>query len=209
MADDIVIALIGFAGVALTALASHKYREGKARLLQAEKELDFQQVSLGFAEFVAEWGSISADVKHLMATTEIDRFIIFRAWNGYLSPRWTTAVYQQRGNEQDIVQYIHVDLDKDYQERVRAIVRRNDALFIVEEMPESVIKSIYMAEGVTASYWSHLHSFQLEGSESRAVIYCSFATHSPHQLPASTLTHCRLISSRLRGTVRAMHGVDG
>jgi hypothetical protein len=192
-------------GVVGAAFLGAKYKTGKEQLKQAEKELDFQQVALGFSEFVEEWASINAEIRHLMATTMIDRFIIFRAWNGYLSPKWTTAIYQQRAEDQEIVTYIHVDLDEDYQERIRSMIKRNDISFLVDEIPESSIKSIYLAEGVTSSYWAFLHSFSLANSTSRAVVYCSFATHADRAIDEATLTKCRLLSSRLRGIVQDMH----
>lgn len=101
--------------------------------------------------------------------------------------------------------YIHVDLYEDYQERIRSMISRNDINFVVDEIPESSIKSIYLAEGVTSSYWSHLHSFALPNSVSRAVVYCSFATHADRAMDEATLTKCRLLSSRLRGIVQDMH----
>jgi len=205
VASEIIVALIGMFGVVGAAFLGAKYKTGKEQLKQAEKELDFQQVALGFSEFVEEWASINAEIRHLMTTTMIDRFIIFRAWNGYLSPRFTTAVYQQRAEDQEVISYIHVDLDQDYQNRIRDMVNRNDINFDVNDLPQSMIKSVYMSEGVTASYWSHLHSFNLKGSESRAVVYCSFATHSDKPLTEATLTKCRLLSSRLRGIVQDMH----
>lgn len=205
MATEVIVALIGMVGVVSAAFLGAKYKTGKEQLKQAEKELDFQQIALGFSEFVEEWSSINADIKHLLSTTMIDRFIIFRAWNGYLSPRWTTAIYQQRADDQEVVTYIHVDLDEDYQDRIRSMIKRNDINFVVDEIPESSIKAIYMAEGVKSSYWSHLHSFQLANSNSRAVVYCSFATHAERPIDEATLTRCRLLSSRLRGIVQDMH----
>lgn len=209
MSSEIIVALIGMVGVVSAAFLGAKYKTGKEELKQAEKELDFQQIALGFSEFVEEWASINADIRHLMATTMIDRFIIFRAWNGYLSPRWTTAIYQHRAEDQEVFSYIHVDLDEDYQERIRAMIKRNDINFVVHDIADSSIKSIYLAEGVTSSYWSHLHSFQLANSESRAVVYCSFATHADRPIDEATLTKCRLLSSRLRGIVQDMHHERG
>jgi hypothetical protein len=205
VATEIIVALIGLIGVLSAAILGAKYRSGKGQLNQAQRELDFQHVALGFSEFVAEWAEVSADVKRLMDTTIIDRFIIFRAWNGSQSPRWTTAIYQQRADNQDVVTYIHVDLDEDYQERIRRMVAHKGLHFVVREIPDSIIKSVYMSEGVTSSYWAHLHSFDLEDSTSRAVVYCSFATHSHKELDDSTMTKCLLIASRLRGIVQDMH----
>jgi hypothetical protein len=203
-----LIALVGVVSTAAFTYMGVRLKFGKAQLKQAEQEIDFQRTALGFSEFIAEWASISKEMELLIETTSIDRVLIFRAWNGSMSPRYTTAVYQLREGGQDPISYIHVELDQDYQDKIRQIVGRKNLYFEVDKIEDSAIKAIYLVEGVTASYWAYLHSFSLKGSKSKAVIYMSFATHSNQMIDEATKTRCNLLVSRLRGIAEDMHTKD-
>jgi hypothetical protein len=208
MTNEVIVALISLLGVAITAgftFMGARLRGSRQKLDQAEKEIDFQRAALGFSEFIEEWASISHEMEYLMASTTIDRILIFRAWNGAASPRWTTAVYQMREGDQEPISFIHFELDDDYQDRIRQIVGRKHIYFEVANIRDSAIKSIYMAEKVTASYWAYLHSFGMKNSDSKAILYMSFATHSDELISDDTKTRCNLLVSRLRGIAQEMH----
>lgn len=176
-----------------------KIREREAKI-QAENEVTFQRAALRFTELVGEWAEISQMVTHAIENTRLDRFLILRAWNGHLDPKWTTAVHQIREVGQTPILYIHVELDDDYVERLRSIVSRGWKRFEVSRMPDDgIIKNIYKAEGVTDSLWCHLASYEVPGSSSQAIEYVSFATHHPDGFDEETLTTCRLMAGRLKG----------
>lgn len=198
--DQIVVALIGLAGVILTAsVGIVKVQFERRKLDQAEHEVRFQRAALGFPEFVEEWGEIGAELIKLMEETSIDRFMVLRAWNGHLEPRWTTAVYQLRATGQAPIAYIHFELDQDYVSRVQKIVHHGPQLMVTSKLPHSEIRRVYQAEGVTASMWAHLDTFESSDGVSRALAYCSFATHSPDLINESTQTRCRVLVGRLKG----------
>jgi hypothetical protein len=202
--DQIVIALIGLAGVIVTATVGIvKVLVERQKLDQAESEIRFQRAALGFPEFVEEWGEIGQELIKLLEETEIDRFMIFRAWNGHLEPRWTTAVYQLRSAGQAPIAYVHFELDEDYVNRVKKIAQGGPLVMVTDSLPDSEIKKVYEAEGVTASLWAHLDTFETTDRISKAVAYCSFATHAPSLISNSTMTRCRVLTGRLKGLATA------
>lgn len=183
-------------------LSSKKREEESENMrLQAENEMRFQRAALEFPDFIEEWSHISDDVVNLISETEIDRFLILRAWNGHLEPRWTTAVYQIRETGQKPIAYVHFELDKDYVSRLREISIANTMFFETDHIPESVIKDVYKVEGITSALWAHLHSTAtLEGGQAHT--YCSFATHEG-KISLETQTRCRILTGRLKGIAMA------
>jgi hypothetical protein len=197
---EVVVALIGLAGVIATASAGfYKLTLERRKLDQAENEVRFQRAALGFPEFVEEWGEIGQDLIRLMEETSIDRFMILRAWNGHLEPRWTTAVYQLRSAGQAPVAYIHFELDQDYVARVQAIAQKGSQMLVTSKLPNSEIRRVYQAEGVTASMWFYLDAFESNDGVSKALAYCSFATHDTELIDEKTQTRCRILVGRLKG----------
>jgi hypothetical protein len=198
--QEVVIALIGLAGIIATATAGiFQVAIERQKLMQAEQEIRFQRAALNFPEFVEEWGEIGRELVSLIEETEVDRFMILRAWNGYLEPRWTTAVYQLRAAEQAPIAYVHFELDQDYVHRVKQMATGGPIHMVTAELPESEIKRVYQAEGVTASMWAHLDTFETSDGKARAVAYCSFATHLDTLLTEKTMTRCRIMVGRMKG----------
>jgi hypothetical protein len=204
--NEIIAAAIGASAVILTAVGGYFVRLREMNLRKAaEAELRIQRAALGFSDFVQEWNAITADLDFLLNETAIDRFLILRAWNGRLDPRWTTAVFQYRKGRQQPVNYVHFELDIDYVSRLREIGNRNLIHFNVIDLPESAIKSVYLAEGVKAAAWFHLHTYNLTDSDSAAITYCSFATHEDEGINDATLIRCKLIVDRLK-SIAVFHG---
>lgn len=202
--SGIVVALCSLAGLVVTSLVAFaKIRDERHRRRQAEQEMRFQRAALGFPEFVEEWGEIVKDIISLMRETSVDRFLILRAWNGHLEPRWTTAIYQMREADQEPYTYVHFELDVDYVGRLREISLRNTMYFEVDDMPDGFLKDVYKAEGVTASMLCHLATHQPAGTDSVAHTYCSFATHSKGALDEKEITRCRVLASRMKGLAEA------
>ncbi|MDX1496951.1 MAG: hypothetical protein R3352_05300 [Salinisphaeraceae bacterium] len=201
MDPEVISALIGFAGVVVTALlARAKVKSSTRKLKQAESELTLQQQALDFGAFVEEWGETYQEIDRLMDSTTIDRFLILRAWNGHLSPRWTTAVFQMRKGMQMPVSYVHFELDTDYVSRLKEISVRNVIAFNVDEIPEdSAIRAVYEAEKVTAAVWVHIMSEEVPGTDTVAHTYASFATRAPEKINKDTVTKCSVVAGRLRG----------
>lgn len=182
--------------------ASHEH----ARADQAELEMKFQRAALSFSSYLEEWSVIEAEARRILEETVVDRFMILRAWNGTHDPRWTTAVYQMRLAGQEPVQYVHFELDEDYQTRLREISARNYIHFMVNDIPDSNIRRIYEAEGVTNSAWFLIDEQKPEGTDAKAITYCSFATHKDEPMPEEVLTRCQVLVGRLKGASASFKG---
>jgi hypothetical protein len=199
----IVVAMISCIGVIVSAVYGYlKIREQNHRVQQAEAEMKFQKKALGFASFVEEWAAIEQEAQDIMKNTCIDRFLILRAWNGMLDPRWTTAIYQMRMEGQSPVSYVHFELDIDYQARLREISgRRTSMRFKVNEIPPSRVKDVYDIEGIKSAAWFHLHTEKIPDSSTVGITYCSFATHEDVEIDDATMTRLGILVSRLKGAV--------
>ena len=197
---EVAVALIGMVGAIATALIyNHKNKKTTHSLHQAESELKLQQKALDFGAFMEEWSGTHDEILHLLENTCIDRFLIFRAWNGRLAPRWTTAVFQLRLGKQDPISYVHFELDVDYVSRLKEISIRNVVAFDVEDLQDCAIKRIYEAEGVKSAVWVHITSEAVEGTDTVAHTYCSFATHSDEGIEQNLVTKCQILGGRLKG----------
>lgn len=168
---------------------------------QIECELDMQRTRLDFGKFMSEWGSVSKQIEDLLRRTELDRFLILRAWNGKTPPQWTTAVFQMRSAGQDVVQYIHFKLDYHYVELLHKIIVDGPVLLTVRNMPNSALRRVYESEGVKDSYICHLDTTEIDGR--KLITYCSFATHEPVGIHPDVLTKCDIITGRLSGVAKA------
>lgn len=203
---EVVVSAIGLLGVLISAWYGYrtKYRgeeQESHRADQAENEMKFQRAALSFAAYLEEWAVIESDARYLLENTNVDRFMILRAWNGARDPKWTTSVYQMRMEGQEPIQYVHFELDADYQSRLREISDRRFMTFAVDEIPESFIKRIYQAEGVKHSSWFLIDEHELEredGNKAKAITYCSFATHGDEPLTPDELTRCQILVGRLK-----------
>ncbi len=194
--SEIIVATIALLGVLATAWFG--YRSKMAEREAAGRELKFQAAALDFGAFLSEWDGCHADLSRLMEETAIDRFLILRAWNGNLQPRWTTSVFQMRQGKQEPISYIHIDLDVDYVDRLKAAVQTGQMVMDVANSSASLIRDVYEAEGIRHAVWFHLETLD-GGNNTAAITYCSFATHQAEPLDSATITHCRRIASRLRG----------
>lgn len=202
---EIITSLVGLAGVTITAWFGYrKVRSASIEASQARSELKFQSHALSLTEFLGEWGEIHKDLESLMNDTEIDRFLILRAWNGAAAPKWTTAVFQYRMGNQRPESYIHFELDDDYVERLRQVVNSGSIAFTTSETNESAIKDIYTMEGVKSSAWFLIDKSTQPDTYSTAITYCSFASHTSDSVSAAAMTRCRMVVGRLKGAAIRM-----
>lgn len=216
----ITIAIIGAAGAVLAALVTGiaqgiaRYREMKfqletkrleldskqLQLEQATNEIHFQREALDVTAFINDWSGMLQELAALMADTKIDRFLILRAWNGHLEPRWTSAIYQLHENPKKLTSYIHVELDEDYINRLRRMMAAGPVVFTTEGVEEAaLIRGIYETEGVKEAMWAHIETLGIPGTLTKAITYCSFATSEPGGLDVVARTRANLIVGRLKG----------
>ena len=200
MSTEIAVALITtLGGIVAGLIGLYKVRQTTHKLGQAENELKLQQRALDFGAFMEEFSGTHENILHLLENTNLDRFLMLRAWNGKLAPRWTTAVFQMRLGEQEPISYVHFELDVDYVSRLKEVSIRNVIAFDVASLPDCSIKSVYEAEGVKHAIWCHIMSEEISGSETVAHTYCSFATHDEEPIAQTTITRCSILAGRLKG----------
>ncbi|MDP2346731.1 MAG: hypothetical protein Q8N34_03285 [Gammaproteobacteria bacterium] len=203
MPVEIVQSLIGALAVIVVAIIGYlSKRNTELKLANTRKELLFQHDALSLRIEAHAWHQINLELIALAKNTCIDRFIIFCGWNGSDEPRWTTAVYQYRHGDQSHVAYVHVETDYDYVQRLTKAKVAGELVFRTDDIQNSLIKQIYMAEEIKSAAWFHLDSRALSGTKSRAVRYCSFATHQNVDLDNATLMHCRRIVSMIKGAMQ-------
>lgn len=190
-------------GVKRTRQASGKERRAMALQSQAVKEVSRHSKALDFGSTATDWGELLQDLDALMRDTVVDRFLILRAWNGRLEPRWTTAIFQYRSGNQEPFSYVSFELDDDYINRLSTVMRRKQHYFRVADEKPSRIKAVYDMEGVKASYWILIDKTQY-ADNTAAITYCSFSTHEPIDLDEPTKVRCQLIADKLAGMSRIM-----
>lgn len=206
MYAEIAVAVIGLIGICITAwVGRQKQIKQKVRADQAESEMRFQRAALDFGGFMAEWGETHSEIEKLLKETEIDRFLILRAWNGHLNPKWTTAVFQMRIGDQEPISYVHFELDADYVSKLKDISINNTIHFSTSGIPDSAIKRVYEAEGVKYAVWCHI-STDKTPSGAAVHTYCSFATKDNPSVAQSTITRCSILAGRLKGVAMAFQG---
>lgn len=191
-----IAALLTAAGGIYATWANRKLRQEEARRKQAElviehtkREVKSQQQALGLPHnllFLRKWNLFEQKLTALLESTEVDRFILFRCWNGEDDPQWTTAIYQYREGEQEWYNYILVPLDKDYVERLNAMKVEGVHEIEVSSIPESLIKNVYEAENVNHSMWFHVRSEKPTALGSVAHTYFSAATHTQDKITDKT-----------------------
>lgn len=194
MISEIIAITAGLVSVA-TGIINNKLSKQKT---QAELEMKIRSKALDFAQFIQDWNETHDDIEKLLKETEIDRFILFRAWNGFSDPKWTTSVLQILSGKQVPINYIHFDLDEDYKERLKFCEVNNHNYLVTKDLSEtSVIKKVYETEGVNASMWCHI--IDLDGpSNSRILIYCSLSTTTHEEISQKTIFKAKALVSKIK-----------
>lgn len=197
MDTQVLISLISaFSAITVAALGIWGAKRNKAANL-AKKEIEFQKETFDLSDFLADWNQFYWELQKIMHETNLDRFLILRAWNGKADPRYTTAVLQLRQGTQEPVSYIHVQLDEDYTNRLLQVKARGHIYFKVDDLDKCLIRDIYKAEGVVASLWVYLETKE-EGEHAR-MTYCSFATHNENGFTDYEITKMVLLFGQLKG----------
>lgn len=207
---EIIIALLGVFGTLGSALIGQlRVKRAQRQEQAAEREMGLQRraLDLDFSSFAREWQEFNHELRTLIDETEVDRFLILRAWNGRLSPKWTTATLQVRTEGQKIYNYVHFELDADYVSRMQQTISNGAIRFQVKDISgDSLIKDVYEAEGVVSSAWFHIASHSLD-EEAKAISYCSFASHD-EPISDETMTRCRILVGRLKGFAANFSNTD-
>lgn len=197
--DAVLVEIVAGSFAILSVILGNEWRKANTEKRNQEAEIRFQSAALSFEDFLLDWGEIDAGVRDLFEKTNVDRFLLLRAWNGHSDPKWTTAFFQIRDGIHEPVSYVHFELDDDYVNRLMQIKSRGMIHFSSADLPESAIKRVYDLEKVKSSAWFFLDRRTLEGTNSSAITYCSFASHSAGELSQDEITKAQIIVSRIKG----------
>lgn len=201
---EILAAATGLIGAIAAAWVKIQKNKTDKELTQAHNELSHRAEAISFERFMHEWADIQQEVIRLFDETCIDRFLMLRAWNGTLSPKWTTAFLQLRAGPQAPYVYMNVELDNDYISRLKKAI--NDRWTILKNdtiSGPSLIKDVYEAEGVKSAIWFHIADYAFDNDDSKAIMYCSFATHEDTEIDSSVVTRAHMIAFRLRALAQS------
>lgn len=199
---EVIVASITATGLVLAAGIAGYYRVRvlRLKLSQAENEVHFQREALDITAFVKDWDGFVLELKELMATSNIDRFSMLRAWNGYLEPRWTSAVFQIQADDKKMLSFIHVELDSHYIEQLRNVSMSGVLQFKTKDAPAgALLRGLGETEGVSEILWAHIETLTIPGTETKAITYCSFGTHDPAGIDPQGAARARIIIGQLKG----------
>jgi hypothetical protein len=205
LTEGVVIAALGMLTTGFASFVGwYKLSIERQKVDQAQLEMRFQRAALSFPEFVEEWTDIQQALLDLMENTSVDRFLILRAWNGHLEPRWTTAMYQMRTGMQVPVAYIHFELDKDYVNMLREITHGHIAVIRTADLPsDSILREVYDLEKITSAVVAQIVTLEGPVKGTKAQTYCSFATHSTDGMSPEDIVACKVLVGRLKGLSEA------
>lgn len=196
--NEVIIALISAVSLIVVAFINKvKTNKLNYQLSQANNEMSLRRDVLSFSRFTSEWNETLKDLTKLMEQTEVDRFLILTAWNGSLAPNWTTASFQLRSGNQQYVDYIHAELDNEYREILRNLEVSSYLTYKTKDI-KGLIKDYYEAEGVVESAWFFIDSKSTNDGKSRAITYCSFASHKAEGFNDGDVARCRAVVGRLK-----------
>lgn len=192
--------LVAFLGLIGTLAGVFWGRAQQSRAIQAEAEITLQRDVFDFTRYTQEWGDTIQGVKELQRNTSIDRFLLLVVFNGIHTPRWVSDVLQIRDAAQQPISYRHLEIDESYREMVaRCAANTGGYLIKVKDMPNCLLKDIYIAEGITESAVFHIETRIHPESGAAAYTICSFATHNEEGITAEDLRQCRILAGRIKG----------
>lgn len=145
------------------------------------KYLEFRWLSKSQKKDAADTINVIAKIYKIMqnvvSETECDRFIIFKVENGGGAPKvgahiYTSALMESYKDHAVSVadNFQRLKVDSTYTVLLSNMLAAGKIHFNVEEMPESLLKTLYRAEDVKYSEIHHLHT------TTEAIYYCSLAT---------------------------------
>lgn len=137
--------------------------------------------------------------KHTGAT----RFLMLSAKNGKTDFNYASCMYEHfKENEIDAIRrYKNVLIDDDYRNMLKKTERDGYIDFKTDDMDDnSVLKAIYLKEGITHSKVMFLKRVNIDEENDR-VLYCSISTHNESGFSDVDLAFMRNYSGVLRDII--------
>lgn len=203
---QIIVALVGMFGTLAGAVGAYfavrnrnEADRHKHRASQAESEIGLQRIAFDFTRYMHEWSILEAEVEWVLENTNIDRWLMLVAFNGIYDPRWVSDVVQKRSQGQMPTSFRHLDVDEHYGDMLRDIQRYGHTRIVVDDMPNGMLKNIYINEGVIDSFIEHIETREDIAEGAAAITICSYATHSANGLTDEDIRHASLLSAKIKG----------
>lgn len=190
---EIIVAIIGLLGIALSTVGVMlaKYWLDKRRRAWGEHK--------NILADIARLNLIHREIDDIMSSTRTDRFLILRAENGMTDPKYATAVYVQHRNH-PVPTYFRLKVDDEYRKMLRDAESQGLVRLKVDAMPDSLLKNIYMGEGVKYSNCYFIARRDAEDGKS-VLTYCTLATHEDQPFTNAEEMKQLIFVSKLRAVV--------
>lgn len=127
---------------------------------------------------------IQDHISYVFKNSSADRFLILFARNGKTEFKYATAIYEQHKVSRDAflsfnasTKYSHFEFDKPYLSMLKEAESKGWVDLIVEEMPDSDLKNVYMSEEIVHARLYFLKRIE-EDSQNDLILYCTFASHT-------------------------------
>lgn len=183
MEPEVVAALIGLFAVLISAIYGVWERcTARRKIRQAKKEHE-NHITIERLTNVSTLIEVSRQTQNIIfEQTTCDRFLLFVAFNGKKDFNHVTAIFEQRSNSNPgastgaLAIYRNITVDEEYKKMLKAAKDVREVVMDVSTMPDCLLKSFYISEGVKHSVVINLFRQELD-KDTACLLYCSFATH--------------------------------
>ena len=187
MTEGVLISVISFIGVSITAIITAYYNIKVKRLelsnTKNEKQVAKLRAELTCINVLFEYNLIALinrTVDEIFKTTKAERFIILFALNGKVDFNFVSVCYEKTKSSKAsgaIYRYVRLAIDDHYRQMLKFVEKDKQVYLDVEHMPECLLKDIYqsLVEGVTYSGVHFINRSPID-ADNDALVYCSVAT---------------------------------
>ena len=196
-----IIGLLGTAIAALLSLCGVIYRvrfqrnEAEGEVDELETELANAPILMRMDEFIPGWERIVEDVDNLIATSNVDRVLFFKALNGKMEPKRTTCFWG-KGTHQ---RYDWFPIESSYLMMMHRMKDGHSISFITDDLHESEqIKGVYEDDEVTSAAWFHIGHIRGRTPGAWIWLYMSIATRDGHIITPAEIRRGRMIVNEVQ-----------
>lgn len=209
MTEGVLISIISFIGVSITALITAYYTI-KVKRLELSNTISTKQVAKLRAELTCinvlfEYNLIALinrTVDDIFKNTKAERFIILFALNGKTDFNFVSVCYEKTKSSKTsgaIYRYVRVQIDDHYRQMLKYVEKDHQVYIDVANMQECLLKNIYqsIAEGVTFSGVHFINRSPLD-EDNDTLVYCSMATTDPEDFTKQERSVMKLAMDNIR-----------
>jgi len=209
MTEGVLISVISFIGVSITAIITAYYNI-KVKRLELSNTTNAKQVAKLRAELTCinvlfEYNLIALinrTVDDIFKNTKAEQFIILFALNGKTDFNFVSVCYEKTKSSKTsgaIYRYVRVQIDDHYRQMLKYVEKDHQVYLDVANMQECLLKNIYqsIAEGVTYSGVHFINRSPLD-EDNDTLVYCSMATTDPEDFSKQERSMMKLAMDNIR-----------